>query len=184
MSSYGNQLIVITAPSGAGKSTLIKKLMEEDNNLVFSTSYTTRKPRTGEVDGVDYNFISRETFLQKKMAGEFLESFEVHGNLYGTAKKDIEALIATGKKVILDIDVQGSLFLQKTIDALYIFISVASVDVLRERLVNRGTEDTSVIEHRVKNGEKELAYSHHWKHLLINDNFNTTFAKLKEIIYS
>jgi len=176
------QLIIITAPSGAGKTTLIKKLLKDDSYKV-SISYTTRPPRTGEVNGVDYNFISDKEFLEKKDNDFFAEWALVHGNYYGTSKEDSYDLIKTGKSVIFDVDYQGALNLQRTIpEALSIFILPFSLEILKSRLVNRKTDSEEVINVRIQNAQKEIYYAKHFDFLLINDEIEEAFESLKNII--
>lgn len=176
------QLIIITAPSGAGKTTLIKKLLV-DNNYRLSVSYTTRSPRKGEVNGVDYNFIDDKTFLQKKDSNFFAEWALVHNHYYGTSKENSYNLIKTGKTVIFDVDYQGALNLQRTMpDALSIFILPPSLEILKKRLINRKTDNQEVIDLRIKNAQKEIYYSKHFDYLLINDKIEEAFISLKDII--
>ena len=180
-SSLG-QLIIITAPSGAGKTTLIKKLLKDDN-YKLSVSYTTRSPRKGEINGVDYNFITDDEFLQKKDSDFFAEWALVHNHYYGTSKEDSYELIKTGKTVIFDVDYQGALNLQRTMpDALSIFILPPSLEILKKRLVNRKTDSQEVIDLRIKNAQKEIYYSKHFDYLLINDKIDEAFKSLKDII--
>ena len=176
------QLIIITAPSGAGKTTLIKKLLKE-GGYVLSVSYTTREPREGERDGVDYHFITDDEFLKKKDSGFFAEWALVHNHYYGTSQMDSYKLIKTGKTVIFDVDYQGALNLQKTMpEALSIFILPPSLEILRQRLINRKTDSEEVINLRIKNAQKEIYYAKHFDYLLINDKIEEAFATLKDII--
>ncbi len=176
------QLIIITAPSGAGKTTLIRKLLK-DNNYKLSVSYTTRSPRKGEINGIDYNFINDKEFLQKKDSNFFAEWALVHNHYYGTSKEDSYNLIKTGKTVIFDVDYQGALNLQRTMpDALSIFILPPSLEILKKRLVNRKTDSQEVIDLRIKNAQKEIYYSKHFDYLLINDKIEAAFISLKDII--
>jgi len=176
------QLIIITAPSGAGKTTLIKKLLKDDK-YHLSVSYTTRSPRKGEINGVDYNFITDDEFLQKKDNDFFAEWALVHNHYYGTSKEDSYALIKTGKSIIFDVDYQGALNLQRTIpEALSIFILPLSLEILKNRLVNRKTDSQEVINIRIKNAQKEIYYAKHFDYLLINDTVEEAFEVLKNII--
>jgi len=176
------QLIIVTAPSGAGKTTLIKKLLKDDKYRL-SVSYTTRLPRKGEINASDYHFITDEEFLEKKDNDFFAEWALVHNHYYGTSKNDSYELIQTGKTVIFDVDYQGALNLQRTMpDALSIFILPPSLEILKERLVNRRTDSKEVIELRIKNAQKEIYYAKHFDYLLINDNVEEAFESLKDII--
>jgi len=176
------QLIIVTAPSGAGKTTLIKKLLKDDK-YHLSVSYTTRPPRKGEVNGVDYNFITEKEFLEKKDNDFFAEWALVHNNYYGTSKEDSYELIKTGKSIIFDVDYQGALNLQRTIpEALSIFILPLSLEILKSRLVNRKTDSEEVINIRIKNAQKEIYYAKHFDYLLINDKVDEAFESLKSII--
>jgi guanylate kinase len=174
---------VITAPSGAGKSTLIKRLMADDDQLAFSVSHTTRLPRKGEENGREYYFVSEDEFQKKIENGDFLEWAKVHNRYYGTSHAEVERLGALGKRIILDIDVQGSLALQKTIKALYLFIGVANEEVLKARLTLRGTESAEVIAERLEVAKQELVAGKAWPHTVINEDLETALSELKQIIY-
>ena len=182
--AVAKRLVVITAPSGAGKSTLIHRLMQADPTLVFSVSHTTRAPRPGETHGVNYYFTGPAEFERMVSAGEFLEHAEVHGRQYGTSFAEIRRLAALGKRVVLDIDVQGSLELQKRYPALYIFISVASVDVLRRRLEQRATDSQETIERRMANAVYELSFQERWPHVVVNDQLERAEKELHQLIDS
>jgi len=180
---HAQRLIVITAPSGAGKSTLIRRLMNEDPNLVFSVSHTTRAPRPGEVDGRDYHFVGEAEFDRLVAADGFLEWAEVHGRRYGTAREEIARLLATGKRVLLDIDVQGGLRLQSLLSALFIFIAVDGPETLRQRLMGRATDDPEVIRRRVANATRELEAGKSWPHIVVNRHLDQAYADLRALIY-
>ena len=177
-----NNLIVITAPSGAGKTSLIQKLLKRHSHLEFSISHTTRKPREGEKDGLDYFFVSKAKFQSMISEHLFLEWAEVHGNYYGTSKNEIIKKIRSGKKLILDIDVQGSLKLQKEYKAKYIFISVEDLDVLKKRLSKRKTDTSTTIDKRLKNASWEISHIHHWEHVIINTVFDKALDELEKVI--
>lgn len=182
--SVSGDLIVITAPSGAGKSSLIKRLMEEDINLTFSVSYTTRQPRVGEKHGVDYYFIEKAEFESKIQGEAFLEYAQVHGEYYGTAYEEVRRLEESGRRVLLDIDVQGALNIMPRIKGTYIFITVqAGVETLKERLEKRGLDSPAVIQKRLSNAVWELEQSHQWPYLVCNEQFESSLEKLRNIIY-
>jgi len=179
------QLIIITAPSGAGKTTLIKKILEK-GDYQFSVSYTTREPRVGEIDGIDYHFITKEDFLNKVNQGDFFAEWAtVHTNMYGTAKQESYDLIKTGKSVIFDVDYQGAINLKKVFkEALSVFILPPSLQTLKQRLIDRKTNTEDVINLRVNNAKKEVQYINEFDFLIINDDLNIAFKQLEEIINS
>ena len=145
-------LFVVSAPSGAGKSTICAEVMRHDPNLRFAISHTTREPRTGEQDGVDYNFISQDEFRRMADSGEFIEWAEVHGNSYGTSKDMLKALLAEGSDIIHDIDVQGAALLRGALpEAVYIFILPPSIKTLERRLSSRSTDGPEVVARRLLN---------------------------------
>lgn len=177
------ELIVISSVAGGGKSTLIGKLLNEYPNLEFSISYTTRNPRAGDIPGKTYHFISKEEFEKKIQENEFLEWAEVHGNYYGTSKKFIENALQKGKSVILDIDVQGAKSVKKKFpQAKTIFILPPSEEIWIERLRGRGTDSEESIQKRIENGKKELLEKDWFEYQITNDNLETAFQELKNII--
>jgi guanylate kinase len=174
---------VISAPSGAGKSTLIRRLCERDPALGFSISHTTRPPRDGERDGVDYHFVSAETFRHMVAAGAFAEWAQVHGNLYGTSFAALEEALARGRDVILDIDVQGAAQLaQRLPEAVLIFIQPPSLEELRRRLESRGSDGPAVIERRLRNAAAEMQQAQHYHHVVINDQLERAAAELAAVV--
>src|SRR5713101_2616127 len=176
-------LFVITAPSGAGKTSLIDALMREDPSLKFSVSYTTRPPRPGEKNGVDYRFVDDATFLAMKNRGEFLESAEVHGYRYGTSKKVILDAVKRGEDLILEIDWQGARQVRELYpDCVGIFILPPSIEELERRMRARGQDADEVIRRRVANAREELAHAHEFKYAIINKDFDTAKQQLAEII--
>lgn len=181
--SLAGKLIVIVAPSGTGKSTMIKRLRGDFPSLVESVSYTTRPMRKGEVHGESYFYISREEFIVKRDAEEFLEWAEVHGNFYGTSKRFVEDSLKAGKHLLFDLDVQGTDSMKAYFGkvANVIFISPPSVEELEKRLRHRGTENTQVINLRLLNAQKELLRKHDFDFLIYNDDIENAYAKLKEI---
>ncbi len=176
------RILVFSGPSGVGKGTLLKRLFAEtDFPLVSSVSATTRSPRPGEVDGVDYRFFTRDEFLRRREAGDFLESFEVYagGALYGTLREDVEAALERGDWVVLEIDVKGA----ASVAAIYpeaetIFIEPPSIETLRERLKGRGSECDAEIEKRVAQAESELAASGFYRRRVVNDDLDKALAEI------
>lgn len=177
------RLFVITAPSGAGKTSLIDALMRGDPSLQLSTSYTTRAPRPGEKNGVDYHFVDEPTFLAMRDRGEFLENAEVHGFRYGTAKRVINDALARGEDLILEIDWQGA----RQVRALYpdcvgIFILPPSIEELERRIRARGQDSESVIRRRLDNARGEMDHAGEFDYAIINKDFDTARRKLAEVI--
>lgn len=178
-------LFVISAPSGAGKSTLCRKLLKKVTDIKLSVSYTTRQPRKGEANNVDYTFISKSKFMNMIDKGEFAEWATVHGNLYGTSLKRLEKLNREGYDIILDIDTHGAMQLKKTCaDAVYIFILPPSVGILEERLVNRKTDSEDVIAKRIDNAKAEIAHYIDYDYIVVNDRLDKAYRELESIIIS
>ncbi len=171
--------IVICAPSGAGKSTLIGRLTAEFP-LEFSVSCTTRAPRAGERDGKDYWFVSREEFLRRRSDGFFAEWAEVHGNFYGTPLKPVQDRLASGADMLFDIDVQGAAQLALTLpEAKFLFILPPSLDVLARRLRARGTDSEESIRTRLANARAEIAQSHWFDAIVVNDDLDLAYDHLR-----
>lgn len=177
------RLFVITAPSGAGKTSLIDAVMQDDPTLRISISYTTRSPRPGEKDGVDYHFVDRKTFLAMRERGEFLESAEVHGNYYGTGKRVILDAVKRGDDLILEIDWQGAQQVRRLYPGcIGIFILPPSVEELERRMRSRGQDSDEVIRQRVQNAREELSHAGEFKYVIINKDFETARRELASII--
>ncbi len=177
------KLFVITAPSGAGKTSLIEAVMREDPTLKISVSYTTRAPRAGERDGVDYHFVERATFEAMQRRGEFLESAEVHGNHYGTSRKVILDAVAAGEDLILEIDWQGARQVRQLYpDCIGIFILPPSIEELERRMRGRGKDSDEVMRRRLQNAREELAHADEFKYAIINKDFDTARRELAEIL--
>jgi guanylate kinase len=177
------KLFVITAPSGAGKTSLIEALMQADPALKLSVSFTTRAPRPGEKDGVDYHFVDDGAFRAMQGRGEFLESAEVYGYRYGTSKKVITDALARGEHLILEIDWQGA----RQVRAIYpqcvgIFILPPSVEELERRLRARGKDSDAVIRRRIDNARGEMEHAGEFDYAIINKDFQTALRKLADII--
>lgn len=176
-------LFIITAASGTGKTSLVKQLIATTNDLAVSISHSTRKPRPGEIDGQHYHFVSREIFADMIKKGEFLEHAEVFENYYGTAQSTVEFMLSNGLDVILEIDWQGALQVQKLRpDATTIFILPPDRQSLRQRLSNRGQDSQEVIERRLAGSVNEMAQYVNFDYVVINDNFDVALAELKSII--
>ena len=178
-------LFVVSSPSGGGKGTIIRHVLELVENLSYSVSFTTRAPRQGEVDGREYFFVSRETFEDMVAAGEFLESACVHGKLYGTAKNQIIEETNAGADIILEVDVQGAASVrQLRMDSVSIFILPPSYDVLKQRLIARGTDSAEELEVRLRNAPEELKQYSAFDYVIINDEIDRAVAQLASIIYA
>jgi guanylate kinase len=182
---YPGNLFVVAAPSGAGKSSLVNALLQMDSHLVVSISHTTRKPRGQEQNGREYLFIDEPEFRRKAEAGHFFEWAEVHGNLYGTSRGEVERLIAGGQDVVLEIDWQGALQIKKLFpNAILIFILPPSWDELAQRLTRRGEDHPDVIAQRLANARIEVAQAQHFDFVIINALFETALFDLKAIVHS
>lgn len=180
------QILIISGPSGSGKSTLLSRLMAEFDNLYFSISSTTREPRAGEKNGVDYNFISTDEFKQGIEQGKFLEWANVHKNYYGTSLEPVEKALKDGKIVIFDIDVQGFHLAMKQYKELItsVFITTKDRHELKKRLIKRGSDDEQTIENRLFNAATEIAHIGEYDYLIINDDLDNSYEKLKAIFIS
>lgn len=176
-------LFVVSAPSGAGKTTLCNKAVEHFSTLEHSVSYTTRKPRDGEVDGVHYNFIDDAAFDKMEKAGEFVENALVHGNRYGTSGGDLIKLLKKGGDVIIEIDVQGAAQLkEKFSEAVFIFIVPPSIEACKERLMNRGKDSDEVISQRLAQALEEIKEARKYDYIIINDLLDRVFVVFKAVI--
>lgn len=178
-------LFVVSSPSGGGKGTIIRHVLNCVDNLSYSVSYTTRAPRQSEVDGREYFFVSLETFDEMVAAGEFLESACVHGNFYGTSKEQILSETAAGSDIILEVDVQGAASVRKLLmDSVSIFILPPSYEVLKQRLIARGTDSPQQLEVRLRNAPEELKQYSAFDYVIINDEIDRAAAQLASIIYA
>lgn len=179
------KLIIFSAPSGAGKTTIVKHLLNQDMNLGFSVSATSREPRPNEINGKDYYFISNKEFQKKIKNSEFLEWEEVYkGIYYGTLKSDVERIRDSGRNVIFDVDVVGGLNIKQFYgnEALAVFVQPPSVEELRNRLKNRSTETEDKIQMRIAKAEHELSFASQFDIILINDNLENACEEAKRIV--
>lgn len=177
------KIVILSGPSGVGKDSILNRWKTADPRVVRVIAYCTRPPRHGEVDGVDYHFVSREQFMAKAEAGEFFEYKEVHGNLYATPLRDMEALLADGRIAVLKIDVQGALsVMEKRTDVLSIFLLPPSLEELERRIRSRGTDDEATIQKRLKNAHEELAVADRYQHRVVNDDLDRAVAEIMEIV--
>lgn len=177
-------LVVISGPSGCGKGTICKKIIER-NNLWVSVSATTRKPRVGEKDGIDYYFISKENFQNKIKNNEFLEYAFAYGNYYGTLKYDVMKHIENGEDVILEIEMQGALNVKKIYkEAVLIFILPPSYEELKKRIIGRGTETQESLNERFGNARNEIKLVNKYDYAVFNDDVDNAVEKIENIIKS
>jgi len=183
MSNSKGALIIISGPSGVGKSTVLERVMRRLDKVWFSVSATTRHPRAGERDGIEYFFVDREQFESMIEEGELLEYMEYAGNYYGTPKTPIEEHVDEGYIVILDVDVRGKLNIRKSYSGgVSVFIAPPSMEALEKRLRGRGTESEETIAKRLAAAANELAYKEGYDHIVVNNNVDEAAEKLFEII--
>ena len=183
MSARPASLFVIAAPSGAGKTSLVHALVGRHPDLRFSISYTTRRQRPNEKEGVDYFFVSRERFEALKRQGEMLESATVFDNLYGTGRSQVEAYLRSGQNVVLEIDWQGARQVREAMpDCVTIFIMPPSLGELERRLRERRTDSGEVIERRLRDAVSDMSHWDEFDHVIINDEFEAAVAALDAVI--
>lgn len=177
-------MFVVTGPSGVGKGTLIGELRSRVPDLDLSISATTREPRTGEVDGRDYHFLSPEEFGRRADEGDFLEHATFSGNRYGTLRSEVERTLAAGKSVLLEIEVQGARQVRAAMgdDAVLIFIAPPDPAALHERLAGRGTDSEEAIARRLETAKQELEAQQEFKHVVVNDELEWAAAELEGIV--
>jgi guanylate kinase len=187
MSQRTGILLVVSGPSGSGKTTLCRRLADE-GEARYSISCTTRAARQGETDGLDYHFLSRESFVAKRDAGEFLESAEVHGNLYGTLKSEVTGHLENGRDVVMDLDVQGAAQVRACGDAM---VRAAAVDIfvmpqdereLLARLSGRGTDSAEVIDLRMRNALDEISHWPEYTYRLLSGSQEDDYARFKALV--
>ncbi|MGQ9475806.1 MAG: guanylate kinase [Actinomycetota bacterium] len=173
------RLFVVAGPSGAGKGTLISELLKRYPQARLSVSATTREPRPGEREGVEYHFLDRKEFQRRAQAGDFLEWAEVHGNLYGTPRRAVEEWLERGHDVILEIDVQGARQVRERMpEAVTVFVTPPSLEALEERLRQRGTENEEEIRRRLRNAVRENQERTDFRHVVVNDDLRRAVEEL------
>lgn len=175
--------VILSAPSGGGKTTIARRLLDRRADLGYSVSCTTRAPRDGEVDGRDYRFLSQEAFLAARDAGEFAEWAEVHGNFYGTLRSQVQEVLASGRHVLMDIDVQGARqFHHAFPETVLIFVLPPSGEVLKTRLTARKSEDRERLLVRLRNARAELGEVGHYHYVVVNDDLDRAVNQVSAII--
>jgi guanylate kinase len=177
------KLVIFSGPSGVGKDTVLNEWMRQDPRVRRVVAYTTRSPREGEVDGLDYHFVSDKVFKKLADQGAFLEHKNVYGNFYATPLTDMEDMLAQGQIAILKIDVKGALTaMELRPDALTVFILPPSDEELERRIVGRGTDDEETIRKRLSNAQAEIALSKHYQHRIVNDDISRAVAELRSVV--
>lgn len=183
MSTSAGNVFLVTAPSGAGKSSLVNALLERDPALKLSVSCTTRPPRSGEVDGKDYWFVSHDKFEEMRQGGELLEWAKVHDNFYGTPRQPLADALTNGRDVILEIDWQGAQQVRKLLGPVTgIFILPPSMEVLEQRLKARGKDSVEVIVRRVAAAASEIAHANEFEYVIINQEFSVALDQMERIV--
>src|SRR5262245_53354267 len=178
-------LFVVSSPSGGGKGTLVDRLLKAVPDLSFSISYTTRTPRDGEVNGREYFFVTRQEFEGMMKVDEFLESAEVHSNLYGTSRQQVLEQTAAGHDIVLEVDVQGAASVRKlALDSVSIFIVPPSFELLQKRLLARGTDSPAQLEIRLRKAPEELKDYKLFDYVIINDDLDRAAAQLTAIVWA
>ncbi|HIJ64868.1 MAG TPA: guanylate kinase [Candidatus Hydrogenedentes bacterium] len=176
-------LFVVSAPSGAGKRTILDTVFERDDGLAYAVSATTRPPRTGEVDGQNYFFLSEEAFRCRVKAGDFLEWAAVHGNLYGTLREELSKRLASGKDVVLELDVQGMRSVKAAWpDTVSVFVMAPSFEELERRLERRGANDPADTAVRLANARTEMDVRHEFDYIIVNDDLAEAVSDMEAIV--
>jgi guanylate kinase len=185
MADRPGKLVVISGPSGVGKTTLLRRLLHDLPQLIPSVSATTRPPRAGERNGIDYHFLALQEFERRRAAGEFLECCRVYGrqHWYGTLVAEVAPRLAAGQWVVLEIDVEGTLsMLERYPEAITIFVEPSHPDQLLERLRGRGTESAEAMARRLEVARRELLEAHRYKHRVVNDDVSVALAAIKDVL--
>lgn len=180
---HRGHLFILAAPSGAGKTTLCKAILNRYRDMLYSVSYTTRAPRPGEVNGVDYYFISKEKFIKDIENNKWAEWAQVHGNFYGTPAEFLNKSLSKGQDVLLDIDIQGTVqVLDRYADTITFFILPPSLEILKKRLESRGTDSADTISARLVNAKEEISKKNLYHHVIVNDQLSSAVSELLSII--
>ncbi len=176
-------LFILSAPSGAGKTSLVSALLESNKHIALSISYTTRAPRQGEIDGKDYHFVSREKFLEMAKHGDFIESAEVYGNLYGTSQSWIEKELVSGRDILLEIDWQGAEQVRRLMPhVISIFILPPSLSALESRLKGRAQDSAEVIARRLQAAREDISHVAEFDYVIINDKLDEALRQLEAVV--
>ncbi len=176
-------LFIVSAPSGAGKTSMVGALLSRNQQIALSISYTTRAPRPGETNGKEYHFVTREQFLDMAAKGDFLESAEVYGNLYGTSQSWIESQLASGRDILLEIDWQGAAQVRKLMPhALSIFILPPSLPALESRLKGRGQDSAEVIARRLQAAQEDISHVAEFDYVIINDKLDEALRQFESVV--
>lgn len=179
------KVIILVAPSGSGKTTLARKLFKDFKNLKFSVSATTRSPRDGEKDGIHYHFLTQKEFQSRIDENDFLEWEEFYGgNRYGTLRSEVDKSLNLGYFILLDIEVKGAVNISNIYgdECLSIFVQPPSLDVLKQRLVDRGTENDETLALRIERAKEELTYADRFDRIIINDDLETAYSQIKQAV--
>lgn len=178
-------LLVVSGPSGAGKGTICKALLERNPNIKISVSATTRSPRAGEVEGVNYHFLTKEVFEERIAADGFLEHARVYDNYYGTPKDNVMATLVSGEDILLEIDIQGAMQVRDRMpDGIYVFILPPSMSELKNRIIKRGSETEESLNKRFNSAYQEIDFIKKYDYYIINDNLENAVSTLESIIHA
>jgi len=175
--------LILSAPSGGGKTTIARLLRERREDVGYSVSCTTRRPREGEVDGRDYHFVSHEEFTARRARDEFAEWAEVHGNLYGTLRNEVDQVLGRGSHVVMDIDVQGARqFALAFPESVLVFLLPPAADVLLDRLASRNTDSREVVVRRLRSARRELQAVREYQYVVVNDDLERAYTQVASIV--